>query len=270
MYRLSNAFISSSPTIAVVGCGGTGGFVAEGLCRMYPEHQISILLVDHDRVEEHNLMRQNYAIEDLGRFKSQALAERLASRYGRPVAYSVNPFTDPLSEEWAPGTRTIHPGLLIGCVDNPMARAAIASWCLSQYSRVWWVDVGNGEHFGQVAVGNTDGDGLIRDAFIDPDGVCVGLPMPTIQRPELLYQEKVFEDPDCAEAVAMGTQSPTINQIMAAVALDVVRRLIDGSLAWMQVSVDMEAGTMQPTDASPETVARITNTPVRKLIRERR
>ena len=112
MYRLSNAFISSSPTIAVVGCGGTGGFVAEGLCRMYPEHQISILLVDHDRVEEHNLMRQNYAIEDLGRFKSQALAERLASRYRRPVAYSVNPFTDPLSDEWAPGTRTIHPGLM--------------------------------------------------------------------------------------------------------------------------------------------------------------
>ena len=39
----------------------------------------TIVLVDHDRVEPHNLLRQNFYPEDVGRFKSQALADRLAT-----------------------------------------------------------------------------------------------------------------------------------------------------------------------------------------------
>ena len=77
-YYLDNAFLLDNPWITVVGCGGTGGFVAEGLCRLFQGRQATIVLVDHDRVEPHNLLRQNFYAEDVGRFKSQALADRLA------------------------------------------------------------------------------------------------------------------------------------------------------------------------------------------------
>jgi len=37
-----------------------GGFVAEGLCCLFQGRQATIVLVDHDRVEPHNLLRQNF------------------------------------------------------------------------------------------------------------------------------------------------------------------------------------------------------------------
>ena len=93
-YYLDNAFLLDNPWITVVGCGGTGGFVAEGLCRLFQGRQATIVLVDHDRVEPHNLLRQNFYAEDVGRFKSQALADRLARAYRRPVGYSVYAFRE--------------------------------------------------------------------------------------------------------------------------------------------------------------------------------
>ena len=77
-YYLDNEFLIDRPWITVVGCGGTGGFVAEGLCRLFTGREATIVLVDHDRVEPHNLLRQNFHAEDVGKFKSQALADRLA------------------------------------------------------------------------------------------------------------------------------------------------------------------------------------------------
>ena len=77
-YHLDNAFLLDNPWITVVGCGGTGGFVAEGLCRLFQGREANIVLVDHDRVEPHNLLRQNFHAGDVGRFKSEALADRLA------------------------------------------------------------------------------------------------------------------------------------------------------------------------------------------------
>ena len=79
-YYLDYAFLLDNPWITVVGCGGTGG-----LCRLFQGREATIVLVDHDRVEPHNLLRQNFYPEDVGRFKSQALANRLARAYRRPV-----------------------------------------------------------------------------------------------------------------------------------------------------------------------------------------
>ena len=59
-YYLDNEFLLDNPWITVVGCGGTGGFVAEGLCRLFQGREATIVLVDHDRVEPHNLLRQNF------------------------------------------------------------------------------------------------------------------------------------------------------------------------------------------------------------------
>ena len=105
MYRLSNEFAihryTRCYTVTVVGCGGTGGFVAEALCRLLPA-DADLVLVDHDRVEERNLTRQSFYREDLGRFKSEVLAHRLARRFERPVAYSTVPVSmTEISSPWS-------------------------------------------------------------------------------------------------------------------------------------------------------------------------
>ncbi|MCK4299478.1 MAG: ThiF family adenylyltransferase, partial [Planctomycetes bacterium] len=242
-------------TVSIVGCGGTGGFVAEGLCRLLPP-QASMVLIDMDRVEERNLGRQNFTREDLGLFKSEALAQRLARGYGRPVGYTVLPV----------GMLEIgQSGLVIGCVDNGLARADIAKGvCRHPYNMMWWVDAGNAENYGQVIIGNRDMQNL-NGAFFEMEA-CLALPLPTIQRPELLVQAP--RGRDCAEIAA--EQGPTINQAMAALVVEVVRRLIEGTCPWMQLYLDLEAGTLSPVLATPEAVTRVTRISRRKLVRERR
>lgn len=64
-----------SSCAAVVGCGGLGGWIVEGLARMGVGR---LVLVDGDRFTEDNLNRQLGCLEDdLGRLKVNVLAERL-------------------------------------------------------------------------------------------------------------------------------------------------------------------------------------------------
>lgn len=237
MYRLSNDFADRRYTVTVVGCGGTGGFAAEALCRLLPR-EATLVLVDHDRAEERNLTRQCFLREDLGRFKSETLAHRLAQRFDRPVGYSTLPVAM---------TELAFPGLVIGCVDNGLARRDIARAVREKsYPSSWWVDTGNGENYGQVLIGNTD----VASFSLPTGDIYYGLPLPTIQKPELLNQAPRARD--CASIAE--EQGPTINLIMAAVVVEVVRRLIAGTCSWVQLYLDMEAGTLVPVLAIPETI----------------
>ena len=44
----------------LVGCGGTGGFLAESICRLLIGRSSRLFLVDPDRVEPHNVARQAF------------------------------------------------------------------------------------------------------------------------------------------------------------------------------------------------------------------
>ena len=256
MYRIALAWndktlevanASRIPAIIIVGCGGTGGFVADGLARMLPPN-ICLILIDMDRVEERNLNRQSFTVADVGLFKSEALAKRLAGKYQRPVQYSVLPV----------GAADLPRGLVVGCVDNGLARQAIADRI---HDGQWWIDSGNGRNYGQILIGNSKIEKL-RPSF-NAD-LCVRLPLPTVQQPALLAQ--VPRQRSCTEAVAADDQSPTINQAMGALVLEVVRRIIEGTCPWMQLYLDLEAGTLTPTMATPEVVSRLTRIKTSKLI----
>ena len=258
-YYLDNEFLQDNPWITVVGCGGTGGFVAEGLCRLFQGREATIVLVDHDRVEPHNLLRQNFYAEDVGHFKSQALADRLARAYGRPVGYSVYPFREADSGSY--GHR--HPGLprygnclLIGCTDNAAARRAMAA-CLRGGRQQWLIDTGNGANWGQVLVGNVADPSNRYDSAFDGE-TCYLLPAPTLQRPDLLTAvTDTPPDVDCAAALDLTDQDPTINQMMASLVLMVVRRMVAGTCPFMGLYLDMEQGTVSRTYVTPEAVKRV-------------
>jgi PRTRC genetic system ThiF family protein len=248
------------PGVLLVGCGGTGGYVAEGLCRLLPR-STELTLVDGDLVEERNLVRQNFYPSDLGRFKSQVLAERLAQVFGRAVGYSVEYLVSNQHRQYRNRyTERIlfrRYGLVIGCVDNHLARQALAQFISEAGTGRWWVDAGNSDNWGQVLIGNARGGP--PGAFGRHSQLVYRLPAPTVQRPALLLPPPPVEpDLDCAEAVAAGDQSPTINQAMAALVLEVVRRIQLGSCPWISLFLDLDAGSMTPTLATPEVVARIT------------
>lgn len=258
-YVVDNRGLLERPSeILLVGCGGTGAQVAEGLCRLLAGKPGRILLVDHDRVEPHNLQRQPFYPGDVGRFKAEVLAERLARQYGREIAYSVYPFSKDFDMRTRPG---FHPALAIGCVDNPAARMAIASTTRNGY----WIDAGNGYDSGQVFIGNAKGKDL-EQGFHEKLKLCSRLPLPTVQEPGLLQPSPPAPPRDCAQAVEAGDQSPTINQAMAALVLEFVARLLAGRLTWMAAYLDMETGSLRTVPVEPKAVARVGGVPVGKLM----
>ena len=265
-YTVTLSGMTADPKIAVVGCGGTGGFVAEGLCRLLVNSDIPLFLIDPDRVEPHNLLRQNFFPGDVGKFKSKALGERLARQYGRQVGYSVYPYDGDMFDEPL-GGGMISKQLsvfVIGCVDNALARRSIAS---SNNWERWWLDAGNGHHSGQVLIGNTKDRQGLNEAFNERDHTVQRLPLPSLQLPSLLVPPvgPVIQR-DCAEAVEDDEQSPTINQAMATLVLDFMYRLLKGTLTWMGAYINMDAGTLQMVPAEPVTVARMCGVKVENLM----
>ena len=207
-YYLDNQFLLDNPWITVVGCGGTGGFVAEGLCRLFQGRDATIVLVDHDRVEPHNLLRQNFYAGEVGEFKSKALADRLARDYKRPVGYSVYPFREETRPQGSrhPGLSS-HDGLIIGCADNAAARRAMAE-CLPGDPCRWLIDAGNDTNWGQVLVGNVSEPVVLEEPPFTGD-TCHLAPAPTLQRPDLLTAVSTRPpDVDCAAALDLTDQDP--------------------------------------------------------------
>lgn len=253
--------------ILVVGCGGTGGYVAEGLCRLLAGTDIPLVLIDHDRVEPHNLLRQHFYEFDVGKFKSQALAERLARQFGRRIGYSVYPFDSELVGEGF-GSRMytrLAQGIIIGCVDNAEARRSIAADF--QFTN-WWLDAGNGYSSGQVLLGNAGSPDSLHGGFEEHYQQVTRLPLPSLQLPSLLVPPTapVAAPMDCAEAVADDEQSPVINHAMALLVLQFMHRFLKGKLTWMGAYIDLEAGTLQAVPAEPVTVARMCGVKVDTLI----
>ena len=247
----------------IVGAGGTGGFLAEAVCRLLTGRNDTIILVDHDIVEPHNLLRQNFTRGDLGKLKSRALAERLSHQFDRPVGYIPEPFrAEHAAFKFRRGLsddsgRNGRPDLIIGCVDNADARREIGATLDDRTPAVPWImDTGNGRNWGQILICNTPAGRSFGDAFAP--GVCYRLPAPTVQRPDLLtFVPEEPPDTDCAAAMDLTDQDPTINQMMAASAAQVVRRMLAGTCPFMALYIEMEVGSIQPTYATPDNVNRI-------------
>lgn len=253
--------------ILVVGCGGTGGYVAEGLCRLLAGTDIPLALIDHDRVEPHNLLRQHFYADDVGKFKSQALAERLARQFGRSVGYSVYPYDAELIGESLGSMmhKRLSEGIIIGCVDNAEARRSIANHF--SFSN-WWIDAGNGFSSGQVLIGNTADVGQLEGAFEEYYQQVARLPMPSLQLPSLLAPPTAEETApmDCAEAVLAADQNPVINHAMAMLVLQFIYQFLNDELTCMGAYIDLKAGTLQYVPAEPETIARMYGVKVDTLI----
>ncbi len=81
--RLHTVEIAEKLSSAVVGIAGLGGLGSNAAVALARAGIGTLILVDFDRVEFSNLNRQYYMLDDIGRYKADALKERLKK---------INPF----------------------------------------------------------------------------------------------------------------------------------------------------------------------------------
>jgi PRTRC genetic system ThiF family protein len=211
--------------ITLAGCGGTGSFLALALarlawhCRESHVAGLNLTFVDPDRVEPKNIGRQNFAPAEVGQFKAEALARRYSLAFGLQIRYFNETLRAAhLDRNTRYSDRWLH--LVAGCVDTTAARRDIAGICKKWAGRLWWLDCGNHDHGGQVALGNRD----IKAPEISPLGFCVGLPLPSTQHPELVRKER--RKRNCADDLLAGAQSLMVNQLVASWAASYLYRLV--------------------------------------------
>lgn len=253
--------------IVLVGCGGTGSYMAMHIGRMMrvlqdSGKQVSATFVDPDTVEEKNLGRQFFCNAELGMPKALTLASRYGSAWGLDIAVVVDRFSPQLNI--VKRNHQTDLTLIIGCVDNAAGRKAIASTLKTNRPgdtpHQWYLDCGNHEESGQVLLGSAPDVKSCAVAF-RASTLCCTLPSPVLQRPELLQARPEELDDSklsCAELLAANLQSLNINARVAAEAADMMTRLlVTRNLKRFACEIDLAAGAVRSTYATPENVARI-------------
>lgn len=115
--------------IVQIGTGGNGGYLTQRLAKMiysfmrsFPHRRYRYTLVDGDRVEDKNLLRQPFIEEDLEMPKAQILAERYSNAYDITICFkdSYMESVSDIEKLFTSGHGRIP--VLLGCVDNNATR----------------------------------------------------------------------------------------------------------------------------------------------------
>ncbi len=270
-------------SIIVIGAGGTGSQVVPHLSRLVwdfnqqwelaagTKRRACLLIVDHDIVAEKNVRaRQNFCPPEIGFPKAQVLANRYAIAFGMrqdEIGALVRPFaSEILSKRW--GDLII----LVGCVDTAAARAAITQ-CLKlnpagPVPHIWYVDAGNGFHWGQVFVGNTATLDELRGCL--HERICARLPSPALLAPSLFEapQEEAASTTvrlscgDLALSEQEGNrQSRTINTHMAGLVYAYVEHLVYGAITTFATYTNLSAFETHSVSVTPEALGRALEQP---------
>lgn len=244
----------NSLDVHLVGCGGTGSWLAPHLIRtlwVLKEKTgitANIKFYDPDHVEMENCYRQNFCPAEVGANK----AVTLASRYGRAWGMNIKAHDYKYPSAMTYNVSSQEMFLIIGCVDNVSARQNInqATHQLASHRRqVWWLDCGNDEYTGQVLLGRKFKN---RENPFVINGRTGWTPLPSQVHPELISEKKTqkkkkkkAQEESCVLNALHNPQGLMINQIVAAIAGDyLLEFLVSKSLIKFGSYVNLEAGTM--------------------------
>jgi molybdopterin/thiamine biosynthesis adenylyltransferase len=127
--------------IVICGVGALGSNLADTLVR---QGVTKLRLIDHDRVEQHNIGTQVYALSEIGQFKADAL-RKLLFRVAGVEAEAVR------KELTAANAKSLlkDADLIIDAFDNSASRQLVQDFARS--SKVATLHVGLFADFGQVA-----------------------------------------------------------------------------------------------------------------------
>lgn len=233
--------------VAVVGAGGNGSHLINGLVQLHTAmvglgHPggLAVHVIDDDVVSESNVGRQTFVWSDIGQPKSAVLVNRLNQAFGLNWTAEVGRLED--------GKSRGQIDLVVGCVDNRKARAAITT-CFG--AGAYYLDLGNRADDGQVVLGELGN----RSHYAV--GKELRLRLPTVGElfPETLLASLDDGDdlPSCSLADALEKQGLFINRAIALQALNLLWRLFrHGRIESHGAFVNLAAGRVTPLMIDPE------------------
>jgi len=211
-------------SVILVGAGGTGSHMLDGLARLDLTLQqlghpgLHITVYDDDVVEEHNVGRQRFGFTDLSENKARALVARANRTYGLDCVGSGTRFEPAESAVGYMGN------IIITAVDDNATRNRVHTLFRRGFGKQnmktvqnleheeflrthYWMDVGNAKDYGQIVLGAHD----LPDA-VEVNGA---------------YEENpVKDEPTCSAVESLRMQDLFINQTIAAHALDMLWQLL--------------------------------------------
>ncbi len=135
-------------TLNVIGAGGTGGYFLKEFARYIQGHTgcfKGMYIIDGDTVEEKNVLRQAFQLEDVGFNKAVVMADILRSAFG--VKFQAKPDFLEASDEIECHYGSVP--LIIGCVDNHQARMVCEKF-FNEHDTVFYLDSANEFSTGEV------------------------------------------------------------------------------------------------------------------------
>ncbi len=213
----------SQPSIKaiLIGVGGTGSALAPNLAKLFDvlsvrlNKEFSLTLMDGDRVEQKNVIRQNFMPQDVGLNKAYAVARRITPTVQRTKIESVQ---DYLTKEYLIKLQTYN--VIISCVDSTETRKLL-SYLKNPHQLI--VDCGNDRESGQVVAGNA-GVGKEECKSLPTDI----LPSPYKLFPELTRKKRKRRKLSCADRIDVGEQELYANVMTATLALILIQQILMG------------------------------------------
>jgi len=192
--------------VCVVGCGGLGGFVCNGLARFGVGH---LTLVDGDSYSESNLNRQLFSSENvLGEKKALTVGDSLRE-INSGIAVDVRPVM--LTEGNVSDIIKGH-DLVIDCLDSVTTRRMLARHC-SELG-IPLVHGAISGLFGQVAC-VYPGDGLMEILYSDDH-----IPPEELRRGNPVFTPQMVASVQCSEAIKLLAGRPAIRNKVLYMDLD--------------------------------------------------
>jgi PRTRC genetic system ThiF family protein len=232
-------------TVHVIGAGGNGSQVIQGLARMNVtlkalDHPgLIVALFDDDKVTESNQGRQLFAHSDIGRYKAEVLISRINRFYGFGWYHENVQYNNELEA---------FSNIVIGCVDSAKSRLDISeTWMKKKYkykdweNPYYWLDLGNSQKTGQVILGTGIG---VKQPKSKLKTVKI---LPTIDQEFDLTIIKDDDEPSCSIAEAIHKQDLFINPIVSYYGLNLLWKLFkDCKIDHRGYYINLDSGRTNP------------------------
>ena len=213
-------------TVGVIGAGGTGSQVLNGLARMdialrkLNHKGLYVKCFDKDIVEPSNIGRQLFMNSEIGINKAEALINRL-NRF-----FSLDWDN---AGEYQPYVEKYRPNIYITCVDNVKVRKEIAGLKYDFNSNnihntpFYWIDYGNAKNIGQVVLGSFRN---IKQSIYDRK-IVQKKTVKKLKNVCELFPDMVDDNttPSCSLAEALERQDLYINSTLANIGLALLWKL---------------------------------------------
>jgi molybdopterin/thiamine biosynthesis adenylyltransferase len=107
--------------IVVCGVGALGSQLVDNLARHGAKN---LLVIDKDRIEEHNIGTQIFERGEIGAWKAEVVASRVFRATGAEIEGVSKELTAHNIAKWTRGADVV-----VDCFDNSASRALLTNWC---------------------------------------------------------------------------------------------------------------------------------------------